>query len=130
MKLSLKKDLTPLKEEAKSRIDAAAEKERGKYITLGSGQAMVYDQKAKEAELYMTDENIPHGEIPHLVAEAEVNDITIFDQAVVYLTMRQQWLTISPIIESKRLKAKEAISAATNPEEIALSEVVDWTFAN
>ena len=128
MKISLSRNLAPLKEEAKARVDLAAEKERGKYITLGSGQAMVYDQKAKEAELYMADENTSHGEIPHLIAEAEANDISIFEQAVIYLTMRQQWLTISPAIENKRLKAKENIDAATNPAAIALAEVVDWTF--
>ncbi|MBD9544240.1 hypothetical protein IB276_32875 [Ensifer sp. ENS04] len=108
-------------------IDTAAEQERGKYLTLGSGQAMVYDQKRREAEEFIANPEISDGEIPHLVAEAAKNQISKYDQAVIYLTMRQQWLTISPIIETKRLAAKSAVAAAQTPTEIEQAQIIDWT---
>lgn len=127
MRLSLSKNVAALRLAATAAIDAAAEQERGKYLTLGSGQAMVYDQKRREAEEFMANPEIGDGEIPHLVAEAAKNGVPKFDQAVVYLTMRQQWLTISPIIETKRLAAKSAVAAAQTPEQIAAAQVIDWT---
>lgn len=125
-RLSLSKNITALRLAATMAIDAAAEQERGKYLTLDLGQAMVYDQKRREAEEFMRNPEISDGEIPHLVAEAAKNEISKYDQAVIYLTMRQQWLTISPIIETKRLAAKAAVMAAQTPAEIEAARVVDW----
>lgn len=127
MKLSLAKDLTHLKEEAKKLIDERAEKARGRYITLGAGQSMVYDQKRTEAEAFMANENVSPAEIPHLVSEASRNGITVFEQAVIFLSMRQQWLNISPIIEDKRLAAKDAVDAAVNPAQIEAATIIDWS---
>ncbi|MBD9511643.1 hypothetical protein IB265_33345 [Ensifer sp. ENS10] len=131
MKLSVTKDLEPLKQQALSNIDANAEKIRGRYITLGSGQAMVYDQKRAEAEKFMVDYNVdlttPPSEIPHLTAESAMNGISLFDQAVIYLTMRQSWLTVSLIIEERRLVAKTAVMAAQSPAQIEQAADVDWS---
>lgn len=126
MHLNLSKNLEPLKTEASAHIDREAERIRGRYITRGSGQAMIYDQKRREAEEFMRNPEISDGEIPHLVAEAAKNEISKYDQAVIYLTMRQQWLTISLIIETKRLAAKAAVMAAQTPAEIEAARVVDW----
>ncbi|WP_210339127.1 hypothetical protein [Ensifer sp. ENS04] len=126
-RLSLSKNITALRLAATMAIDTAAEQERGKYLTLGSGQAMVYDQKRREAEEFIANPEISDGEIPHLVAEAAKNQISKYDQAVIYLTMRQQWLTISPIIETKRLAAKSAVAAAQTPTEIEQAQIIDWT---
>lgn len=131
MRLSLSKNLDPLKNKACAEIDGEAENIRGRYITLGSGQAMVYDQKRTEAEAYIAAYNagqtLPQGEIPHLAAEADRNGVSLFDQAVIYLTLRQQWLTVSPIIENARLAAKDAVMAATTPAEIEMAKVIDWS---
>ncbi len=126
-RLSLSKNIAALRLAATTAIDIAAEQERGKYLTLGSGQAMVYDQKRREAEEFIANPEISEGEIPHLVAEAAKNGVPKFDQAVIYLTMRQQWLTISPIIETKRLAAKAAVMAAQTPAEIEQAQDIDWT---
>lgn len=125
-RLSLSKNMAALRLAATQAIDIEAEQERGKYLTLGSGQAMVYDQKRREAEEFISNPEISDGEIPHLVAEAAKNGISKYDQAVIYLTMRQQWLTISPIIETKRLAAKAAVMAAQTPVEVEAARVVDW----
>lgn len=118
MKLNLTRNLTLTRIEAWATIDAEAERVRGKFMTLGSGQAMVYDQKRREAETFMANQGVSPEEIPHLTTESAMNGISIFDQAVIYLTMSEQWLTVSPMIENLRLAAKAAVGNATNPQEI------------
>lgn len=118
MKLNLTRNLTPIRIEAWATIDAEAERVRGQFMTLGSGQAMVYDQKRREAEVFMANQGVSPGEIPHLMAESTMNGISVFDQAVIYLTMSEQRLTVSPMIENLRLAAKAAVGNATNPREI------------
>lgn len=118
MKLNLTRNLTLIRIEAWATIDAEAERVRGQFMTLCSGQAMVYDQKRREAEVFMANQGVSPGEIPHLTTESTMNGISIFDQAVIYLTMSEQWLTVSPMIENLRLAAKAAVSNATNPREI------------
>lgn len=127
MLFKLTVDLAPLKAEALREIDAGAEATRGLFLTLGSGQAMVYNQKQEEALAFMGNMEISPGEVPHLHAEATRNGISMFDQAVIYLTMREQWLTVSPIIENTRLAAKEAVSQATNPAEITAAKNIAWS---
>lgn len=127
MQYSLKKNLEPLRAQALIRIDAEAEQARGLFMTLGSGQAMVYDQKRYEAEAYMANPEIGAGLIPHLTSESAMNNISVFDQAVIYLTMSQQWLTVSPIIENKRLAAKAAATVATTPAGIDAAASVNWS---
>lgn len=128
--LNLTKDLAPLREAARNRIDEAAEMTRGRYLTPGSGQAMVYDQKRREAESYMikttAGDPIVNAEFPHLYAEATKNEITMYDQAVIHLTMAQLWLTISPMIEMMRLSAKDAVTAAMTPAAIQAAAEVNW----
>jgi hypothetical protein len=127
MKLNLTVDMTALKLAAAAKIDTSAEAARGLFVTLGSGQAMVYDQKAKEAEAFMANEAIALGEIPHLSGEAALNGIPVFDQAVIYLTMAQQWRTASSVIEAKRLAAKQAVTEAKSPAAIDAATLIDWS---
>lgn len=93
-----------------SRIDSEAEMIRGRFITLGSGQSIVYAEKRREAEAYMADNDIDLDEIPHLAAEAAMNEIPIAEQAQIVLTMAEQWRAISAAIEFKRLGAKKAVA--------------------
>ncbi|RWM27909.1 MAG: hypothetical protein EOR77_30790 [Mesorhizobium sp.] len=120
-------DLTALQALAKEYIDAQAENVRSRFITLGSGQAMVYQQKRLEAEAYMADPEIAPGEIPHLVREAALNDIPLFDQAVIVLTMAEQWKVVSSYIEDFRLAAKKAVALATTPAAIDVAKQIDWS---
>ncbi|WP_276122577.1 hypothetical protein [Pararhizobium qamdonense] len=120
-------DLEPIKIAALADIDTQAEAVRGRFMTLGSGQAMVYDQKRDEAETFMENPDIAPGLIPHLVSESVMNGISPFDQAVIYLTMRQIWLTVSPVIEERRLAAKTAVAAATTPAAIYEAQSIDWS---
>ncbi|MGA1831668.1 hypothetical protein [Rhizobium wenxiniae] len=140
VKLVLKHDLSARKALALSEVDTTAEALRGTYITLGAGQSLVYEQKVREAEAVVRPTTplvegtpiaaisaIPPSDAPHLVAEAEMYGVTLFEQAVLVLTLRQQWAAISPAIECKRLAAKDAISAARTLIELENACNIDWT---
>lgn len=99
-------------------IDETAEIVRGRYITLGSGQAMVYQQKKLEAELVAGDLEINPSLVPHIAYESIMNGISLLDQAAIVLTMSEQWKAISAYIELKRLGAKALISLMSTIEEI------------
>jgi hypothetical protein len=116
MRLSLSKDLAPLRAAAIARIDDAAESVRGYFVTLGSGQAMAYQQQKKdEAELVSGNPGINPSKVPHIAREAALNGIALLDQAEIILTTAGQWKVVSALIEEKRLSAKQAVAAAGNP---------------
>ncbi|QIG75801.1 hypothetical protein EVC20_062 [Rhizobium phage RHph_Y2_17_1] len=119
--LRLTKNLEPLRVAAEKEIDVVAEGVRGLFITPGSGQSTVYTQKEKEAELVSADPNVDQAEIPHIVLEAEMNGITLLDQAAIILTMAYQWRELSSRIEVARLAGKGQVRAAETPAEIAQS---------
>lgn len=126
MKLTLSRDLTPLKIAAKAEIDAAAEAERLKHITDGAGQQMAYQQKYLEAKAYLDNPAIEESAIPHLVAEVGITGDTVAEVAGVVVYMRNQWLQLSAQIEQKRLAAKMAVDLAATPTQISLAKVVNW----
>ena len=112
-------------------VDMAAENERAKYITLGSGQAMVYQQKELEATQLINDINqgvtIVDNNYPHLAAEIGTTGPTVEDVANVIVTMAQQWRMISAQIEGARLKAKADIDAETDPANLkVIVESIVW----
>lgn len=107
--------LERIKESAFTRIDTAAEAERAKYITPGSGQAMVYQRKLAEAGALLSGSD---GSFPHLEAEVGVTAPTLKAVAEVVLTMEEQWVHISAVLEGTRLIAKSLVRKATTPEEI------------
>jgi hypothetical protein len=124
MLLKLKKNLDPLKDRACAEIDAIAEEIRGHYITLGSGQAMVYAQKEKEAEKVTANPGVAPAEVPHIAQEAAAYGMSLLDQAAIVLTMAKNWRDLSSGIETIRLTSKDMVRAATTPAAIdqALSE--------
>lgn len=126
MKLTLSVDLASLKQAAKAEIDAAAERERLKYITDGAGQQMAYQQKYLEAKAYLANPSIDESEIPHLVAEVGITGDDIAEVAGVVVYMRNQWLQLSASIEQKRLAAKMAVDLAMSPAQISAAKVVNW----
>ncbi|TPJ51657.1 MULTISPECIES: hypothetical protein [unclassified Mesorhizobium] len=123
----LSKNLTPLRAAAVEKIDNSAGEVRKLFITSVPGQEMVYQQKRVEAELLMAQLDISPSEIPHITAEAALNGITPYDQAVIVLTMSEQWTAISAQIETMRLAAKAAVAQATNPAAIEQASNVDWS---
>jgi hypothetical protein len=121
MKLNLTVDMKALKLAAEAQLDGAAETIRGSFITLGSGQAMVYSQKEKEAEMVAANPGITAAEVPHIANEATAAGITLLDQAAIVLTMANKWRDISSRIEIVRLDGKAKMRAATTPAAVAAS---------
>ena len=118
MRLSITKDLVSLRAKAETQVDAMAEACRGKYITPGAGQAMVYARKEREAEMIQADPGIDPALVPHLALEANAAGVALLDLAVIVKAKASEWLYVSPPIEGTRLSTKSAIRQATSPVEI------------
>lgn len=108
---------------AKAEIDRQAEVAREAYITAGSGQAMVYLEKQREARAYMDD---MQGDYPLLAAMVDI-DInpasgfpvaTIGEGAQVVLALAAAWKTAAIGIEKRRLRAKRAVDGAESVEDV------------
>ena len=121
MRLTLAKDLAPLKAEALRRIDAAAEQARAAWITPGSGQALVYQAKAAEAGRYLAASPPPAdlSSYPLLAAEVGLTAPNALALAQVWQRMDGDWTAAAARIERARLEAKRAMDEARTPDEIA-----------
>lgn len=111
--------LDDVKAEHKALIDAAAEKERLKYITAGSGQSMVYQEKGAEADRYALDPAPVAANYPILSASVGADGATLADVAATVTATRRQWIALAAAIEGARLAAKVAIDEAETPEASA-----------
>lgn len=118
MRISHNADLQKNRTMYKKRVDELAEKERGNYITLGSGQSMMYEQKLKESEAYLADQEIPLYEVPHIYNESQVIGDTVFNVAATVVYMAEQWKQISSLIEGNRLRLKQELDEATSDLEM------------
>lgn len=126
---NMQAEIAAAKKTACDRIDTAAGALREQYITCVPGQAMVYEQKRREAEAYQANKDIDHAEIPHLVAEAAMNKITLDAQATTYITMANQWTALSAQIEVKRLAGKDAVNACDSVAAVQAVSSVDWSLS-
>lgn len=119
--------LAETKEAQKSRVDAAAEQERLKYITAGVGQSMTYTEKFNQAVDYSKkyaahtadpknvnppDEN----EFPLLQASIGIDGSSMIEVAETVTYAYAVWEKIGAAIEGIRLKAKAAIADAKTEE--------------
>jgi hypothetical protein len=122
MKLTQGESIPALKAILKAKIDQQAESVRLQFITGGSGQAMVYQQKEMEAQRYFQDGTIG----AHIQAEATATGASVSDVATMVVAMAAQWLAVSAKIEGARMGAKAAVDAATQPGPIRQAAAVDW----
>jgi hypothetical protein len=132
--------LGTLRTDTNRAIDEAAEALRASFITLGAGQALVYEQKLREAEavLAATHWNAELGEdvteltaaaVPNIAAEADDLGISLFAASVVVAQNAAAWAQISAGIERLRLGAKRAVQAADNADDIRAAAQIDWSAA-
>jgi hypothetical protein len=96
-------------------VDAAAEDARRRYISPGTGQAMVYLQKLQEAQAYLKGLSEA---TPHLDLEAKAVGIEKADLASAIIQKAGEWMEKSSRIEAVRIKRKADIRAARTTEEI------------
>jgi hypothetical protein len=119
-------DLTALKTQVKDRIDSAAETCRLKYITPGSGQAMVYQQKAEEAKACLAATGPVAADYPLLAAEADATFVTISALAATVAMLTAQGLGLAAAIEALRIGGKKTATDALTVAAVLAAEVINW----
>lgn len=127
MKIDRRADLSRLRDDLINRVDADTEEVRGHFITLGAGQSMVYAQKRAEAEVWSANPDVPPSEVPHLYAEANAFGVEVIDIVADVLTLAEQWKSVSAVIESRRLEAKERLRNAQTVADLRAAAFIDWT---
>jgi len=130
--------LDQVKADLKDQIDVAAEVERLRYITGGSGQAMTYQEKVAQAVTYtkthlvhMADpDNAPEpniAEYPLLAASLGIDGDTLLEVAETVTFAYALWQQIGAAIEATRLLAKVAIDEAADIEDAqGLFDALIW----
>lgn len=119
-------DISVLRSDAVAKIDREAEVYRLRFITNGSGQVMAYQQKLAEAQAKIADDSISDTAIPHIVAEAAVDGVTLAAKAEQIVMTFEGWQVISAGIERKRMGAKKAVAEAGTAEAITAAATVNW----
>lgn len=105
-------------------IDAAAEAQRAKYITAGSGQAMTYMSKLEEARLQV--DGAP-GPFPILAACVGSDGATVAEVANTVIATAEAWTAIAAQIEGARLGAKREVQQAAAVADVkAVLAAIAW----
>jgi hypothetical protein len=104
---------------AKNTIDGSAETARMRHITFGSGQAIVYQEKAKDAERYKAD-GYPGGmsQYPWIKAESDATGTTPKVAAKNILNKRDAWVVKGVEIEKFRRFWKLEVDKATDEDGV------------
>lgn len=119
--------ITDLKAMLKATIDRDAETERLKYITLGQGQAMTYQQKVAEALAFKAAAKPKSSDYPILSSEVGITAETIAQVVEIVLAAFAQWQQIGAAIESIRLGAKRDIDAIDDEAAArAIADAIVW----
>jgi hypothetical protein len=118
--------LAAVKAQLKAVVDAAAERERMKYLTAGEGQALVYEAKRTEVARWhsLGDPLNPVAELyPWAAGRAATFDVSIHDVLLEWAGQVDAWTAIGIAIEAVRESAKAAVDAAE--DEAAARAAVD-----
>ncbi len=109
------RDIEAMAAEAKQVIDARAEVIRLRFITPGSGQAMVYQAKMDEAKRWQANNSPAEATAdlyPLIAAEVGVTGNAAAAVVQVWSAQEIQWRQLAAQIELIRLTAKAAIETA------------------
>lgn len=109
-------DLDEERRSKKQQIDAEAECVRMQFITPGSGQAMSYQEKTREAQRYLDSNG--EGEYPLLSKEVGITSGTLEGVAMLVLTMHNEWLDVGGKIVRARLLAKKQVDEASTVGDV------------
>lgn len=120
-------DLDLVKASAMKAIDAQAEEARQRFITSGTGQAMVYQRKVQEAETLEFDQSPDPARYPLLSAEIGLTGDTLQMVGEAVLAQRDAWLAVAAVIENIRLSAKRDIKASETAKDVNRA-TVGWAW--
>lgn len=119
--------LSVFKAETITRINDAAEKCRGKYITPGDGQMMTYLEKINQARACLAVPSPETADYPMLAAEVGITAPTLAGVAEIVVAAYNQWLIIGSAIEATRRAANIAVEAADTRAAVQLAmDSVVW----
>lgn len=127
--------VSPIKDKLKARVDDDAERVRLRYITPGVGMAMTYNEKKDQAVAVLAmgeataNALAKHGaaEFPTLSASVPIEAPSLYAAAQLVIAKYEAWAAISRGIEFTRLKAKKAISDASDAAAAqAAYEAITW----
>lgn len=121
-------DLGYVQSTLRARIDADAENERLKYITPGSGQALTYVNKERQARAFLIDQSPEKTSYPLLTACLGVDGETLSDVASTIVARADQWMVIGSYLETVRLGAKQNVTNATTVDAaVDAAKAISWT---
>jgi hypothetical protein len=114
-------------------VDDEAERRRLTYLTPGSGQALVYQEKRREAEAALAafseagGQPVDPAEFPLLAAELGITASDLQGVAQAVMSTALAWTQVAAAIEGTRLKAKRDIDAATSAAQVeAILAAITW----
>lgn len=108
-------------------VNAAAEKERLKYITSGQGQAMTYTEKRDQARAFLAAEDPDPADYPMIANEVGITAATAREVAEVIAGRYAAWKAIGEEIEKVRMIANKAIDdAADEAGAKAVAAGITW----
>jgi len=111
-------------------IDAAAEDQRLRLLTPGSGQALEYVSTSRELDIFAKDPAPDPANYPYLAADIGVLGADINEVAANIKAIDDQWQQVGARIKKLRREAKAAVAAAAEAEDVAGIEAaknVDWS---
>lgn len=114
--LAVHVDLASLKTALKTAVDAAAERERLKYITGGAGQAMTYARKVEQAKAVLAATDPQPADYPMLAASIGIDGDDLVAVASIIVALDAAWELVGGAIEAARLAAKRAVDLAEDAE--------------
>lgn len=121
------KDLGGVKAVLKQRINERAAQQRGKYITLGPGQELTYQQKVQEARECAEDAKPDAAKYRMLSASLGIDGDDIKAVAETVLAANDKWIEANCQIECIRRKSEDEIDKAkTVDDAIAAHDKAKW----
>lgn len=129
-------NIDAIREHLRVRVDADAETVRQRYLTVGVGMAMTYQEKKDQAlaVLQMGEAaanalaNNGAAEYPTLSASVPIEATSLYAAAQLVINKYEQWAALSRVIETTRLAGKKAISDASDAAAAqAAYEAITWT---
>jgi hypothetical protein len=111
--------LVDLQTNAKRIIDQTAEAVRLQYVTPGSSQSMVYQEKGDEAADYVAN-GYPAdlSSYPFIQAEVNATGKTATEASDDILTQKSAWIVVGAAVEEVRIGGKMNIDAAADEAEV------------
>ncbi len=108
-------------------IDTQAETIRATYLTAGTGQAMVYQEKGEQAIAALNEENPDPDDYPLLKATLGIEGNSIHEVARLVVETKAQWTAVAAAVEEARLGGKANVNASSSVSQAkSIATGISW----